>query len=145
MPVPKLRPVLVLLVVVPKHRRRRPLALESTDEKVRCDDTVARDAWCEGVVAQRATHGPRRALAKRRANIFVRRYPPCRDRADQVVHCPMVRRDPFSRLGTECVALGVGQRVVDVTLSRWEKISLIVAREEGSSVACDLIYILNSP
>jgi hypothetical protein len=54
-------------------------------------------------------------------NMFVRRYPPCGDRSDQVIHCPMVQRDPFSCLGTECLALGAGQGVVDVTLNRDKK------------------------
>jgi hypothetical protein len=120
-PVLKLCPVIVLLAVFLRHRRRSrtcPLALEPTHEKVRGDDAVARDAWCERVVAQRATHGARRALAKGRANVFVRRYPSRWDRSDQVVHGPMMRRDPFSRLGTECLTLGAGQGVVDVTLSR---------------------------
>jgi hypothetical protein len=71
--------------------------------------------------------------AKGRTNIYVRQYPPCGDRSDQVIHCPMVWWDPFSNLGAECLALGVGQGVVDVTLNK-DKNKCDHRSREGSSI-----------
>ena len=96
-------------------RRRRPLALEPADEKAGRDNAVARDARRKRVVTQRAAHGARRARSESRADVLVRRYFARGDRSDQVVYRPMVRRDSFSGLGAERVALGAGQGVVDVT------------------------------
>ena len=98
-----------------RRRRRRPLALEPADEKAGRDDAVARDARRKRVVTQRAAHGAWRARSESRADVLVRRYFARGDRSDQVVYRPMVRRDSFSGLGAERVALGAGQGVVDVT------------------------------
>ena len=117
-PVPNLRLVLLFVTVFPRNRRRPPLALKPTYEQARCDDTVAWDAWCEGVITKRATHGAWGALAKGCANIFVGRYLPRWDSSNQVIYCPMVGRDPFSSFGTECLPLRACRGVVDVTLSK---------------------------
>ena len=45
------------LLFLRHRRRRRPLALESTHQMVRCDNAAAWNAWCEGGVVQRTTHG----------------------------------------------------------------------------------------
>jgi hypothetical protein len=95
---------------------RRPFALKPADEEARCDDAVARNVRREGVVAQCATDGARRALSKRGAYLFVGRYLPRRDSPDQIVHRPVVWRDALASLGAERVAFGARQGIVDVSL-----------------------------
>jgi hypothetical protein len=104
---------------------------------------VARDAGREGVVAQRAADGARRPFAERHADVLVGRDFSRGDRSDQVVYRPVVRRDPFSGLGAECLALGARQGVVGVTF-----FGITIGqsvRERKKSSGASLIYIQSSP
>lgn len=78
---------------------------------------MTRDAGREGIVAQRAADGAGRPFSESDADVFVGRDFSSGDRQNQVVYCPVVRRDSFSGLGAERLALGAGLGVVDVACS----------------------------